>query len=111
MCYYKGSQASCLWIIQKIGSLPESLTTDFNSYIGGVGSPFLPTANLALTFDGGADGSTQYFEFDFRSVGGELNASSEFQCYDELAFWSRPLTEEEVKKLYNGGAGSPIPVD
>jgi len=45
------------------------------------------------------------------SVGGELNASSEFQCYDELAFWSKALTEEEVKKLYNGGAGSSIPTD
>ena len=29
-----------------------------------------------------------------------MNASSEFQCYDELAFWSRPLTEEEVKNLF-----------
>jgi hypothetical protein len=44
------------------------------------------------------------------SIGGEMKASSEFQCYDELAFWSRPLTEEEVQKLYNGGAGSQIPV-
>jgi len=45
------------------------------------------------------------------TVGGELIASSEFQCYDELAIWSRPITEEEVKKLYNSGAGSEIPVD
>ena len=44
-------------------------------------------------------------------VGGEMKTGAEFQCYDELAFWSRPLTEEEVKKLFNGGAGSPIPVD
>lgn len=45
------------------------------------------------------------------SIGGEMRASAEFQCYDELAFWSRPLTEEEVRKLYNGGAGSQIPAD
>ena len=38
-------------------------------------------------------------------------ASTEFQAYDELGIWSRVLTEEEVKKLYNGGAGSQIPVN
>jgi len=42
-------------------------------------------------------------------VGGEMKASAEFQCYDELAFWARVLTEEEVKKLYNRGAGAPFP--
>jgi hypothetical protein len=45
------------------------------------------------------------------SIGGEMVATTEFQAYDELAFWSRPLSEEEVQKLYNGGAGSPIPVN
>ena len=42
--------------------------------IGGIGSPFLDTANMVLTFDGGADGNTSYFEFDFRAAGGQLNA-------------------------------------
>ncbi len=37
-------------------------------------------------------------------------ASNEFQSYDELALWSRLLTEEEIGKLYNSGAGSQIPV-
>jgi hypothetical protein len=45
------------------------------------------------------------------SIGGEMVATTEFQAYDELAFWSRPLTEEEVQKLYNGGAGAQIPVE
>lgn len=44
------------------------------------------------------------------SIGGEMKASTEFQAYDELAVWSRALTEEEVLKLYNEGAGSQIPV-
>jgi len=45
------------------------------------------------------------------SIGGEMQAGTEFQAYDELAIWSRALTEEEVGKLYNGGAGSQIPME
>ncbi len=45
------------------------------------------------------------------TIGGGLVSASEFQCYDELAIWSRPLTEQEVQKLYNGGAGARIPID
>lgn len=32
----------------------------------------------------------------------------DFSVYDELAIWSRPVTDAEVAKLYNGGAGSEI---
>ena len=45
------------------------------------------------------------------TIGGGMVASVEFQCYDELAIWSRPLTVEEVRKLYNGGAGARIPME
>jgi hypothetical protein len=45
------------------------------------------------------------------TIGGGMAASAEFQCYDELAIWSRPLTQEEVRKLYNGGAGARIPTN
>jgi len=44
------------------------------------------------------------------SIGGRMAATTEFQAYDELAVWSRALTEEEVRKLYNNGAGSQLPV-
>jgi HEAT repeat protein len=36
------------------------------------------------------------------------DADFDFQIFDELAIWSRPLTGEEVGKLYNGGAGAEI---
>jgi len=32
----------------------------------------------------------------------------DFAAYDELAVWSRPITDAEVAKLYNGGIGSEI---
>jgi len=32
----------------------------------------------------------------------------DFHIFDELAIWSRPLSEGEIKKLYNGGAGAEI---
>jgi len=32
----------------------------------------------------------------------------DFSVYDELAIWSRPITDGEVKKLYNGGSGAEI---
>ena len=32
----------------------------------------------------------------------------DFCAYDELAIWSRPITDTEVAKLYNGGDGSEI---
>ncbi|MBL7132954.1 MAG: HEAT repeat domain-containing protein [Phycisphaerae bacterium] len=32
----------------------------------------------------------------------------DFCAYDELAIWSRPLSDADVKKLYNGGDGSEI---
>ncbi len=32
----------------------------------------------------------------------------DFCAYDELAIWSRPLTDADVAKLYNGGSGSEI---
>ena len=44
-------------------------------------------------------------------INGPMSATTEFQAYDELAIWSRALTEEEVQKLYNGGAGSEIPLE
>ena len=37
-----------------------------------------------------------------------VNKDFDFQVYDELAIWSRALSEEEVTKLYNGGAGAEI---
>jgi hypothetical protein len=45
------------------------------------------------------------------AIGGQMVAKTEFQAYDEFAIWSRALTEEEVQKLYNGGAGAQIPVE
>jgi HEAT repeat protein len=40
------------------------------------------------------------------TIGGSgLNHPLEFQAYDELAIWSRALSEPEVRALYNGGAG------
>ena len=43
------------------------------------------------------------------TIGGlEFKSDLDFQIYDELAIWSRPLSEEEVKKLYNNGHGSEI---
>jgi len=44
-------------------------------------------------------------------INGPMAATAEFQAYDELAIWSRALTGEEVGKLYNGGAGSEIPLE
>lgn len=44
-------------------------------------------------------------------ISGPMSATTEFQAYDELAIWSRALSEGEVRKLYNGGAGSEIPVE
>ncbi len=32
----------------------------------------------------------------------------DFSVYDELAIWSRPLSDADVEKLYNGGAGAEI---
>jgi len=32
----------------------------------------------------------------------------DFHIFDELAIWSRPLSETEIEKLYNGGAGAEI---
>ncbi len=32
----------------------------------------------------------------------------DYSIYDELAIWSRPITDAEVAKLYNGGAGAEI---
>jgi len=43
--------------------------------------------------------------------GNQMEASTEFHAYDELAIWSRLLTEEEVHKLYNNGGGSEIPAN
>jgi len=43
------------------------------------------------------------------TIGGlELKSDQDFQVYDELAIWSRTLSEEEIKKLYNNGHGSEI---
>jgi len=43
------------------------------------------------------------------TIGGlEFKSDQDFQIYDELAIWSRTLSEEEVKKLYNNGHGSEI---
>ena len=43
------------------------------------------------------------------TIGGlEFRSDLDFQVYDELAIWSRPLSEGEVKKLYNNGHGSEI---
>ena len=43
------------------------------------------------------------------TLGGlDFTSDLAFQIYDELAIWSRPLSEEEVKKLYNNGYGSEI---
>ena len=43
------------------------------------------------------------------TIGGlELKSDQDFQVYDELAIWSRPLSEEEIKKLYNNGHGSEV---
>ncbi len=43
-------------------------------------------------------------------IHGPMATSTEFQAYDELAIWSRALTEAEVRKLYNSGAGSQLTV-
>ena len=43
------------------------------------------------------------------TIGGlEFATDQDFQVYDELAIWSRPLTEKEIGKLYNNGHGSEI---
>jgi len=44
------------------------------------------------------------------TVGGQMleHVDTNYQVYDELAIWSRALTEAEAKALYNGGRGAEI---
>lgn len=42
------------------------------------------------------------------TVGGKGTVVGQFDVIDELAIWSRPITVEEVKALYNNGHGAEI---
>jgi len=42
------------------------------------------------------------------AIGGHITRQGQYQAFDELAIWSRPLTAREVKALYNNGYGAQI---
>jgi len=42
------------------------------------------------------------------TLGGHITVDGQFQVFDELAIWDRPLTAPEVKALYNNGYGAAI---
>ena len=44
------------------------------------------------------------------TLGGHITVEGQFQVFDELAVWSRPLTAAEVEALYNHGRGAAIVV-
>lgn len=41
-------------------------------------------------------------------IGGHITREGQFQAFDELAIWSRPLKAREVKALHNNGCGAEI---
>lgn len=45
------------------------------------------------------------------TIGGHITKQGQFQAFDELAIWSRPLTARQVKALYNNGYGAQIKLD
>jgi len=47
----------------------------------------------------------------FLKFGGYLEHKSDFQVFDEVAIWDRPLTEAEVQTLYNNGGGVEISLE
>ncbi|MHC4504419.1 MAG: hypothetical protein ACYTFI_14025 [Planctomycetota bacterium] len=44
------------------------------------------------------------------TIGGYLEGELNYQVWDEVAIWGRPLAPGEVKALYNGGYGVEFPV-
>jgi len=44
------------------------------------------------------------------TLGGHITVEGQYQVFDELAVWGRPLTAAEVDALYNGGHGAEIAV-
>jgi hypothetical protein len=42
------------------------------------------------------------------TIGGLIERAGQFQVFDELAIWSRPLTLEDARTLYNNGHGVEI---
>ena len=42
------------------------------------------------------------------TIGGLIERAGQFQVFDELAIWSRPLTLEDARALYNNGHGVEI---
>ena len=45
------------------------------------------------------------------AIGGKMDSPLAFAAYDELCFWSRVLSEEEVGVLYNNGHAIDLPDD
>lgn len=44
-------------------------------------------------------------------IGGDLIQDNNFQSFDELAIWSRPLSKSEINALYNNGLGTELHID
>ena len=44
------------------------------------------------------------------TLGGRITRDGQYQVFDELAIWRRPLTVAEVKAIYNNGHGAAISV-
>jgi len=45
------------------------------------------------------------------TIGGRITTEGQYQVFDELGIWDRPLTAGEVRALYNNGHGAEISVD
>ena len=42
-------------------------------------------------------------------IGSRVNWKAQFHgAIDDVAVWNRPLTSDEIRALYNGGAGRPV---
>ncbi len=44
------------------------------------------------------------------TLGGHGTVAGQYQVFDELAIWDRPLSAQDAKTLYNNGYGAAIPV-
>ena len=44
------------------------------------------------------------------TLGGRITVDGQYQVFDELAIWGRPLTAAEAEALYNNGYGTEIAV-
>jgi len=42
------------------------------------------------------------------TIGGSLEGETNYQVFDEVAIWDRPLTDAEITTLYNNGGGAEV---